>query len=246
MAGNIDLYYPFLINYYKKIFKGFYYTVQLNDTLEIISKRYKIPANNIISINGLVYPYNIKEGDVIFIPGLDEPISPHKGTIYTVRYGDSLDSISKKYNISVEKLMESNFIVNKSTIFVGQRLLIPGDENEQKDNQTLQEESSTKDEIKIYPLSPFNPTNNISNIINKKFSVLKRGMRGSNVSTLQRMICALGYNVKRLDGTFGYELEKQIKLLQKEADIEPTGIVDHGTWEYIFNSINKKPSSFVK
>jgi LysM repeat protein len=45
---------------------------------------------------------------------------------YTVRFGDTLNSISRMYNVSVQALMAANNIYNPNLIFAGQTLCIPG------------------------------------------------------------------------------------------------------------------------
>lgn len=46
-------------------------------------------------------------------------------TIYTVKKGDSLGSIAKKYGTTIEEIMKYNKIENKNYIYVGQKLEIP-------------------------------------------------------------------------------------------------------------------------
>ena len=45
---------------------------------------------------------------------------------HTVRFGDTLNSISRLYNVSVQALMAANNIYNPNLIFAGQTLCIPG------------------------------------------------------------------------------------------------------------------------
>ncbi|KAJ51131.1 2',3'-cyclic-nucleotide 2'-phosphodiesterase (5'-nucleotidase family) [Clostridium tetanomorphum] len=49
-----------------------------------------------------------------------------KKVVYTVKEGDCLYLIGKKYNISYEKIAEENKIDNVNLIFIGQKLVIPG------------------------------------------------------------------------------------------------------------------------
>ena len=44
---------------------------------------------------------------------------------YTVKSGDTLSSIAKKFNTTVEELVSSNGIKNKNLIYVGQKLTVP-------------------------------------------------------------------------------------------------------------------------
>ena len=49
----------------------------------------------------------------------------NKNTMYTVKNGDCLYLIGKKYNISYDKIAKANNIKNVNLIFVGQKLVIP-------------------------------------------------------------------------------------------------------------------------
>ncbi len=44
--------------------------------------------------------------------------------IYTVRYGDTLSQLAKKYNTSVATLAEDNGIENPDRIYAGDKLII--------------------------------------------------------------------------------------------------------------------------
>ena len=48
----------------------------------------------------------------------------NKTTVHTVKKGDTLYSVSKKYNVTVERIMELNKIQDQ-TIYLGQSLTIP-------------------------------------------------------------------------------------------------------------------------
>jgi len=52
------------------------------------------------------------------------PVVLKKGSIHKVKKGDTLYSISKKYNVSIEVLQTENNLKNK-TIYIGQKLTIP-------------------------------------------------------------------------------------------------------------------------
>lgn len=54
---------------------------------------------------------------------------------------------------------------------------------------------------------------------------LKKGDRGAKVSEVQKKLYDLKYTIV-VDGFFGNETEKQIKLFQKEHHLEVTGLVD--------------------
>ena len=58
--------------------------------------------------------------------------------------------------------------------------------------------------------------------------VLRRGMRGSDVSSLQEMLADLGYDVM-VDGVFGSETENLIKEIQEALGLVADGIVGQQT-----------------
>lgn len=55
---------------------------------------------------------------------VNELLYGNKTTTYTVKSGDTLTSIAKKYNTTVDKLVKDNNIKNKNLIYVGQKLII--------------------------------------------------------------------------------------------------------------------------
>lgn len=57
-------------------------------------------------------------------PAPDEPTAG--GTVYTVKYGDTLSGIAKQYGTTYQKLAEYNGIADPALIRVGQKINIPG------------------------------------------------------------------------------------------------------------------------
>ena len=71
----------------------------------------------------------LKVGQILKIPGLedeiiDDIIDEQTENIYVVKSGDTLYSIAKKYNISVQELKNINNITSNN-LSIGQRLLVP-------------------------------------------------------------------------------------------------------------------------
>lgn len=243
------MFYPVLYNYYARLFKGFYYTVQVEENIEKISKRYKIPVHNIIRANNLTYPYILKEGDRLFIPGMDEPIASGGVVIHTVMFGENIDIIALKYGLRPEKIMEKNYLNNKSMIFIGQKLLIP-EKGEYTQGEEISQRHDTEkkniDEIRVFPFSPNIPKpgstdyDSIKNI-SRKFSILKKGNRGNDVLKFQRLALAIGYKIRRMNGDFDSELESIVRNIQKKAGFTETGIIDEKVWEQVFSIVNSMP-----
>lgn len=228
-------------------FKGFYYSIQLNDTLEMISKRYKVSVNQIIYFNKLTYPYLLKEGTKIYIWGIDEPISPDIDSIYTVKFGDNLKNISKKFNVNIEDIINDNYLNSEYNIFIGQKLLISSKTKDISENST-QKNSTPTNEIKFYnSLKDAMGNKNVNQSykgMNTKFIDLKKGDKNVEVYKLKRLISTIGYKSKRNDDYFDTYLEQNIKKIQKEAGFEDNGRVSTNEWEYIFRLVNSIPGMY--
>ena len=78
-----------------------------------------------MSINNLTND-NLYVGQKIYLVS-DNP-SNEQDNIYVVKVGDTLYSIAKRYNVSVNDLINSNGIEN-NIIVVGQKLTIPSKSN---------------------------------------------------------------------------------------------------------------------
>ena len=95
------------------------YTVQKGDSLWKISQRYKVPVNDITAFNNLSN-INIKIGDELRIP-----ITNMKTEVtYTVKRGDTLWSIAKDFEVSVDDIKNVNNLTT-NLLTVGQNLIIP-------------------------------------------------------------------------------------------------------------------------
>ena len=66
----------------------------------------------------------------------------------------------------------------------------------------------------------------------KTHPTLKKGMKGSNVTMLQTMLMAHGYQLPKwgADGDFGNETLKAVKVFQKDRGLAVDGIVGPATW----------------
>nr|WP_229669430.1 LysM peptidoglycan-binding domain-containing protein [Yeosuana aromativorans] len=94
------------------------YTVQQGETLYAIAKKYNLTVEQLQDMNGLT-DTAIKLGQQLKVKSQSES----ERITYTVEQGDTLYSISKKYNISVQALQLLNGL-NDSTISIGQELVV--------------------------------------------------------------------------------------------------------------------------
>ncbi len=105
------------------------HVVQPGENLFRISLRYGTTVNAIMAANGLTST-TIYTGQRLVIPrgsGAAESSgsSVAAGGVYTVQRGDTLTRIAVHHGVSVWALMRANSL-SSSTIYVGQRLVIPG------------------------------------------------------------------------------------------------------------------------
>ncbi|WP_315119888.1 LysM peptidoglycan-binding domain-containing protein [uncultured Clostridium sp.] len=96
------------------------YTVRPGDTLHNIAHNHITTIENILKFNrNIVDPNRIYPGQRIIIPW-----SPPRAIIYTVRPGDSLYSIARKYGTSVRNLIMFNYLTPPYTIYPNQQLVV--------------------------------------------------------------------------------------------------------------------------
>ena len=94
------------------------YIVEKGDTLYSLANKYNITVDELKKINNLSNN-NLSVGQLLNVPsGLST------ANTYVVSSGDTLYSISKKFNISVDKLKEVNDLTS-NMLSIGQKLYIP-------------------------------------------------------------------------------------------------------------------------
>ena len=95
-----------------------YYTVEKGDTLYSISRRFNIPVDDLIRINNLSSDI-LNIGQKLYFSEKNNADE----TIYIVQKGDTLYSISRKFNIGVDEIKRINNLTNND-LFIGQELII--------------------------------------------------------------------------------------------------------------------------
>lgn len=97
------------------------YIVEQGDTIESIGRKYNLPVIEIIKANNLKPPYLLSIGQSLTIPtGLYNIFD-----YYTIKKGDNLYDISRKYNVSPDILAQINGQNTNDYIYEGQTLLVP-------------------------------------------------------------------------------------------------------------------------
>ncbi len=95
------------------------YKVKAGDTISGIAKKFGLTnISTLISVNDIGNVRQLAAGQKLRIPSID-------GIIYTVKKGDSLNSIVSKNKISLEQLLDVNELTSE-TLTAGQQLFLPG------------------------------------------------------------------------------------------------------------------------
>lgn len=103
------------------------YTVKSGDTLYKIANQFGLSVNELKSINNLS-TNNLSIGQVLKVKKdtSNDNTTNDKSSTYTVKSGDTLYSISRKLNVSVDEIKRANNLTN-NLLTVGQILQIPTD-----------------------------------------------------------------------------------------------------------------------
>lgn len=100
------------------------YKVQEGDTISGIAAKKHISVNTILWSNEIDNIDSIKPGDDIFI-------LPADGVSYTVKKGDNIEDIAKKYKAEKDKIIAFNNLPANGNLQEGEAILIPGGQKEE-------------------------------------------------------------------------------------------------------------------
>ena len=107
------------------------YVVKKGDTLYSIASRYGVSVNSLMSLNNL-NSATLSIGQQLRIP--INGTSSEDYFIYTVKVGDNLYSIARRYGVTVENIKNVNNLTS-NLLSIGQQLKIPVINNNDIDNQ---------------------------------------------------------------------------------------------------------------
>lgn len=108
------------------------YTVQRGENLTMLANRYSMSPQNFADLtDGLDMNAMLQAGQKINIPKSNNPISENKSSgitdTHTVKAGESLTSIAKKYNLQITHLADLNGLDHNSQVQMGKVLKLTGD-----------------------------------------------------------------------------------------------------------------------
>ncbi len=106
------------------------YSVKKGDTLSKIAERHGVRLSALAKFNGIRWPYRIRIGQKISLPGSSTGASEVSQQDETVRIivqkKETLADIAARYGVSVGMIAEYNGLQDPNEINAGQRLIIPG------------------------------------------------------------------------------------------------------------------------
>ena len=105
---------------------GQLYTIRSGDTLYALSIRFNVTIAAIIAANPGLDPMNLRVGQIICIPAPPSGKCPSGSSEYTIRAGDTYFSLARRFNVSVQAIMDANPGVNPDALEIGQVICIPG------------------------------------------------------------------------------------------------------------------------
>lgn len=158
------------------------YIVKKGDTLYSISNKFGTTVDNIKKANNL-FDNILSINQVLMIP-VDKP--PIDKSLYTVKKGDSLYSIAKEFDTTVNDIIELNEL-NSNVLSIGQLLKIP---------------SSSLDEVNTYIVKAGDTLYKIAGINNTTVDELK------NLNNLTSDILSIGQTIIIPKDTDYYVVEK--------------------------------------
>jgi len=105
-----------------------YYLVQAGDSLWSVATRFGVSMEELLKANNISDPEQLIAGMQLVMPGLEEI----NGLISTrdVRYGETLESISRDYGLSMQTLARINRLVSPGELYAGSRVIIPAQDED--------------------------------------------------------------------------------------------------------------------
>ncbi|MGB2963884.1 MAG: peptidoglycan DD-metalloendopeptidase family protein [Anaerolineales bacterium] len=102
------------------------YIVKAGDTLWTIARNLHVSYDELLSENGLTGESSIIPGIVLDIPGMEEVT----GVLSTVKvaYGESLQSISRRYDVPIDTLIHLNRLTSPVELYVGVSVVLASEE----------------------------------------------------------------------------------------------------------------------
>ena len=130
------------------------YQVQNGDTLASVASKFGISLDMLSSLNGIMVGSVLNPGDYIVVPRMQ--VENPYFMEYTVKKGDNIYEIAKKYNIDSSQLLRLNGLNDTDIIYPNQIIMIP------------------KNEVRFYITKPDDTLNRVTRELNVSANELAR------------------------------------------------------------------------
>ena len=97
-----------------------YHVIRPGENLSQVASQYGISVGQLMDMNGLSDPNSVTSGQTVIVKKLSVSTSP---IYHTVKRGETLYSIAKRYGVNISKLREINNLSNRS-LSPGQRIVV--------------------------------------------------------------------------------------------------------------------------
>ena len=101
------------------------FTLREGDTLKRLARATGSDLDTLLAMNGLRSATRVHKGDAIYLPVRARELATllaQSEAVYAVRKGDTLYSIAKRHNLTVEELRDINDLPRQHTLHAGERL----------------------------------------------------------------------------------------------------------------------------
>ena len=149
------------------------YTVKKGDTLYSIANKYNTTPAILKELNNLTTD-TLSIGQIIKLPEKEIINIPTTNTNYTIKQGDTLYSIAKKYNTTVNRIKELNNLMTNN-LYIGQNIKIPQNELTEIPSTTITYTIKPGDTLYSIARSYNTTINNIKELNNLTTDILTIG-----------------------------------------------------------------------
>jgi peptidoglycan DL-endopeptidase LytF len=101
------------------------YPVAKGDTLWALSRRFGVSLDTMLSVNGDLDPSHLQVGQLVTIPGGNQPVAATDFMLFPVSAGDTLWDIARRFDVSVADIVAANPGVDPMRLHEGQTLRVP-------------------------------------------------------------------------------------------------------------------------
>ena len=142
--------------------------VKSGETLTLIAKKHHTSISKIRKANGMKKNDILQAGKILTVP---TGSSMTMYTKYSIKKGDTLTALARKYNTSVNKLRKANGMKKSDTLLIGKTLKVPHSQSTARLVKSTKKPSSKKLSASIAKLETINL--NKQKIAKKKDSTFK-------------------------------------------------------------------------